>query len=169
MKESKYKQLFTVFLVWLISCLLANSSVIDEQTQLANTLARSKSIANKDKTALYKRVSAQLVTRGYKARTQKGIKQMWNLLYGEYLRAKDIMKTKSGVKAMKNSPWVVAIADAMKRCDIEADLDDMVLDSQDLNLDSRYDHFVRGGKVDLHMSIFLYDPLKNIHILENYV
>ena len=48
---------------------------------------RSKSIANKQKAqaALYKRVSEELVERGYKARTQKGIKRMWNLLYAEYL------------------------------------------------------------------------------------
>ena len=60
---------------------------------------QSKSIVNKEKAALYKRVSEELVARGYNARTQKGIKRMWNLLYSEYLRAKDIIKTKSGVKS----------------------------------------------------------------------
>ena len=98
---------------------------------------RSKSIANKEKAASYKHVSEELVQRGYKARTQKGIRRMWNLLYGEYLKAKEVLKTKSGLKAMKNSPWVTTIADAMKRCEIEADLDDVVLDSQDLNIDLR--------------------------------
>ena len=44
---------------------------------------------------------------------------MWNLLYAQYLKAKDIMKMKSGVTATKSSPWVLTIADAMKRCEIE--------------------------------------------------
>ncbi|CAH3192149.1 unnamed protein product [Porites evermanni] len=48
------------------------------------------------------------------------------------------METKSGVTAFKNSLWVITIADAMKRCEIEANLDEMVLESQDLNILSRY-------------------------------
>lgn len=47
------------------------------------------------------------------------------------------METKSGVTAFKNSPWVTTIADAMKRCEIKANLDEMVLESQDLNILSR--------------------------------
>lgn len=48
------------------------------------------------------------------------------------------METKSGVTAFKNSLWATTIADAMKRCEIEANLDEMVLESQDLNILSRY-------------------------------
>lgn len=47
---------------------------------------------------------------------------MWNLLFSDYIRAKDVLKTKSGVKALKTSPWVNTIAEGMKRCEIEADL-----------------------------------------------
>ena len=62
---------------------------------------------------------------------------MRKLLFSEFLNGKDVMKTKSGVKALKNSPWVTTIADVMKRCEIEADLDEMVPDSHGLNLISR--------------------------------
>ena len=48
------------------------------------------------------------------------------------------MEIKSGVTAFKNSPCVTTIADAMKRCEIEANLNDRVLESQDLNILSRY-------------------------------
>lgn len=52
---------------------------------------RSKSIANKEKAALYKRVSEELVERGYKARSQKGIKRMWNLLILFQAKAKELL------------------------------------------------------------------------------
>ena len=102
---------------------------------------RSKSISNKEKAALYKIVCDHLVKRGYEIRSPKGIKRMWNMLFSEYIKAKDIIKNKSGVKAMKSSPWVITIADGMKRFEIEADLDEMVLDSLDsldLNVTCRY-------------------------------
>ena len=67
-------------------------------------------------------------------RNPKGIKRMWNLLFSDYIRAKDVLKTKSRVKALKTAPWVNTIAEGMKRCEIEADLDDMVLDSTDFNI-----------------------------------
>ena len=60
---------------------------------------------------------------------------MWNFSFSDYIRAKDVLKTESGVKALKTSPWVNTIAGGMKRCEIEADLDEMVLDSTD-NIDN---------------------------------
>ena len=59
------------------------------------------------------------------------------------------METKSGVTAFENSRWVTTIADATKRCEIEANLDEMVLESQDLNILSRYNilkNFVEARK-----------------------
>ena len=40
----------------------------------------------------------------------KGIKRMWNLSFSDYIRAKDVLKAKSGVKTLKTSPWVNTIA-----------------------------------------------------------
>ena len=51
--------------------------------------------------------------------------------------------------SIHNSRWVTTIADAMKRCEIEANLDGMVLESQDLNILSKYNilkNFVEGRK-----------------------
>ena len=45
-----------------------------------------------------------------------------------------VLQTKSRVKALKTSPWVNTIAEGMKRCEIKADLDGMVLDSPDFNI-----------------------------------
>ena len=59
---------------------------------------------------------------------------MWNLLFSDYIWAKDVLKTESGVKALKTSPWVNTIAEGTKRCEIEADLHEMVLDSTDFNI-----------------------------------
>ena len=56
------------------------------------------------------------------------------------------METKSGVTAFKNSLWATTIADAMKRCEIEANLDEMVLESQDLNILSRYNILKNSGE-----------------------
>lgn len=95
---------------------------------------RSKTISNKEKISLYRSVAEQLEGRGYEIRNPKGIKRMWKLLFSDYIRAKDVLKTKSGVKALKTSPWVNTIAEGIKRCEIEADLDDMVLDSTDFNI-----------------------------------
>ena len=53
-------------------------------------------------------------------------------MFSDYIKVKNILLTKSGVKAMKNSQWVITIADGIKRCNIETNLDDMVLDSKDL-------------------------------------
>ena len=71
------------------------------------------------------------------------------LAFSEYLKAKDVMETKSGVTAFKNSPWVMAIADAMNRCEIEANLVEMVIESQDLNILYRYNilkNYTEGRK-----------------------
>ena len=97
---------------------------------------RSKTVSNKEKTSPYRSVAEQLAgrARGYEIRNPKGIKRMWNLLFSDYIRAKDVLKTKSRVKALKTSPWVNTIAEGMKRCEIEADLDEMVLDSTDFNI-----------------------------------
>ena len=75
---------------------------------------------------------------GYQDQSPKGIKRMWNLLFSGHLKAKVVMETKSGVTAFKNSPCVTTIADAMKTCEIEANLDEMVLESHDPNILSRY-------------------------------
>ena len=66
---------------------------------------RSKTISNKEKASLYRSVAERLAGRGYEMRNPKGIKRMWNLLFGDYRRAKDVLKTKSGVKTLKTSPW----------------------------------------------------------------
>ena len=93
---------------------------------------RSKTISNKEKAVLYNIVSERLFKRGYGQRKLKSVKRIWNILFGEYIKAKEILKTKWGVKALKRSPWVFRIAEGIKKCNIETDLDDMVLDSQDL-------------------------------------
>ena len=35
------------------------------------------------------------------AKESQSVKQMWNILFGEYIKAKEVLKTKSGVKALK--------------------------------------------------------------------
>ena len=90
-----------------------------------------KTISNKEKTAVYNVFSERLVKRGYGQRKSKSVTRIWNILCGKYIKAKEILKTKSGVKALKNSPWVLHIAEEIKKCNIETDLDDMVLDSKD--------------------------------------
>ena len=55
---------------------------------------RSKTVSNKEKTSLYRSVAEQLAGRGYEIRNSKGIKRMWNLLFSDYIRAKDVLKTK---------------------------------------------------------------------------
>lgn len=72
---------------------------------------------------------------------------MWNLLFSEYLKAKDCNGNQIRSDSIHNSRWVTTIADAMKRCEIEANLDGMVLESQDLNILSKYNilkNFVEG-------------------------
>lgn len=51
---------------------------------------------------------------------------------------------------MKNKPWVLTIADVIKRCEIEANLDEMVLDSQNLNVSFMYEITFNsvGGEVE---------------------
>ena len=71
---------------------------------------RSKTISNKEKTSLYRSVAERLSGRGYEIRNPKGIKRMWNLLFNDYMRAKDVLKKKSGVRTLKTSPWVNTIA-----------------------------------------------------------
>lgn len=74
---------------------------------------------------------------------------MWNLLFSEYLKAKDCNGNQIRSDSIDNSRWVTTIADAMKRCEIEATLDGMVLESQDLNILSKYNilkNFVEGRK-----------------------
>ena len=71
---------------------------------------RSKTISNKEKTSFYRSVAKQLAGRGYEIRNPKGIKRVWNLLFRDYIQAKDVLKTKSGVKTVKSSPWVNTIA-----------------------------------------------------------
>ena len=94
-----------------IADIICNEEPVNAEEPILVNLT-SKSLSNKVKAALYKIVCDQPVERGYEARSYKGIKRMWNLLLGEYFKAKDIIKTKSGVK---NSPWVLTIAEAMKR------------------------------------------------------
>ncbi|CAH3121846.1 unnamed protein product [Porites lobata] len=76
---------------------------------------------------------------------------MWNLLFSEYLKAKDCNGNQIRSDSIHNSRWVTTIADAMKRCEIEANLDGMVLESQDLNILSKYNilkNFVEGRSED---------------------
>ena len=112
--------------------IICNDTDRDTEEDLLVKL-RSKTISNKEKAALYKIVSDRLVERGYGPRNSKSVKRIWNILFCDYIRAKEVLRTKSGVKAMKNSPWVTTIAEGIKRCNIETDLDEMVMDSQDLS------------------------------------
>ena len=52
---------------------------------------RSKTISNKEKTSLYRSVAERLAGRGYEIRYPKGIKRMWNLLFSDYMRSKDVL------------------------------------------------------------------------------
>lgn len=73
---------------------------------------------------------------------------MWNLLFSECLKAKDCNGNQIRSDSIHNSRWVTTIADAMKRCEIEANLDGMK-ESQDLNILSKYNilkNFVEGRK-----------------------
>lgn len=123
---------------------------------------RSKAIANKEKTAIYTTVSDQLADRGYGKRTHKSIKRMWNILFSDYIKAKEVLKTKSGIKALKSSPWVLTIADGMKRCCIEADLDEMVLDSTDLSVSFRYYKFYFNAYQKVYIENLRYGYLCNL-------
>lgn len=71
---------------------------------------RTKTISNKEKTSLYRSVAERLAGRGYEIRNPKGITRMWNLLFSDYMQAKDVLTTKSGVKTLKTSSWVNTIA-----------------------------------------------------------
>ena len=115
-----------------IADIICNDTLSSDTEEVILVKLRSKAISNKEKAALYKIVCDRLIQRGYDSRNNKSVKRLWNILFSDYIKAKDILLTKSGVKAMKNTPWVITIADGIKRCNIETDLDDMVLDSQDL-------------------------------------
>ena len=84
-----------------IADIICNEEPVNAEEPILVKL-RSKSLSNKVKTALYKIVCDQPVERGL----------IKSVLLGEYIKAKDTIKTKSGVK---NSPWVLTIAEAMKR------------------------------------------------------
>ena len=117
-----------------ITCNEKTTNADGDQDEPVLVKLRSKTISNKEKTSLYRSVAEQLAGRGYESRNPKGIKRMWNLLFSDYIQAKDVLKTKSEVKALKTSPWVNTIAEGIKRCEIEAGLEDLVLDSTDFHI-----------------------------------
>ena len=63
---------------------------------------RSRTISNKEKTSHYRSVAEQLAGRGYQIRNLKGIKRLWSLLLGDYIRVTDELKTRSEVKVVDN-------------------------------------------------------------------
>ena len=85
-----------------------NADVDQDEPDLVKR--RSKTISNKEKTSLYRSVAERLAGRGYEIRNPKGITRMWNLLFSDYMQAKDVLTTKSGVKTRKTSSWVNTIA-----------------------------------------------------------
>ena len=80
---------------------------------------------------------------------------MWNLLFAEYIKAKEIMKTKSGVKVTKNSLWVQVISEAMSRLEIEINLDDMALDSLVLNVITSTRYSILFNPVDVFVCVYV--------------